>query len=152
MGYVTSYTLKVEQLTGETQTQTLTLNEAMEKVNTMKNVNKDEVLKLLQRVQAGDIALTAEDIIAQLREENSNARYCLDANGETQESGKWYESKADLQAFSARYPGWLFTLEGAGEESGDLWRCYFYEGKTQMAQAVITYEMFDKTKLSTQRF
>ena len=49
---------------------------------------------------------------------------------------------------SKLYPEHLFMLEGEGEESGDIWRKYFFNGKYQICNAIITFEPFDKTKLN----
>lgn len=67
----------------------------------------------------------ADDIIAELRQPDSGAEYCLDKDGSTQESGKWYEHESDLKKFSAAHAGVLFTLHGEGEENEDIWNKYF---------------------------
>lgn len=37
---------------------------------------------------------------------------------------KWYDHERDMRAFSGKYPKHLFTLDGEGEEQGDVWREY----------------------------
>jgi hypothetical protein len=63
------------------------------------------------------------------------------------EQCKWYESDEDMKKISKKYPLTIFVLEGEGEESGDLWKKYFLNGKMQEAKAKITYDEFDEKKL-----
>jgi len=70
-----------------------------------------------------------------------------DAYDDNGESLKWYDWKEDMKGFSKKYPETLFTLIGKGEESGDLWKAYFKDGKMQLVEAQITYEKFDLEKL-----
>jgi hypothetical protein len=60
---------------------------------------------------------------------------------------KWYEHENHLKAYSLKYPDTLFTLEGEGEESGDVWKKYFKNGKMFKAKAQITFEEFNEEKL-----
>lgn len=87
-------------------------------------------------------------IIGRLREENEEASYALDENGDAEESCKWYEHNEDLIEFSTRFPEHLFTLHGEGEEAGDLWRAYFKNGKSEECRAEITYRPFVLSALS----
>lgn len=87
------------------------------------------------------------DIIADLKAVCDNASYALCDDGSTSDQLKWYDHESDMIAFSRKYPDVLFTLYGAGEESGDIWRQYFLNGKSQIAKAIITYDPFDETKL-----
>jgi hypothetical protein len=59
---------------------------------------------------------------------------------------KWYEHDEDMLRISARWPGWLFTLQGLGED-GAQWRAYFLNGKTQLSEAHVTFDAFDESKL-----
>lgn len=60
---------------------------------------------------------------------------------------KWYSHHDDLIKLSEKYPLVLITLEGEGEESGDLWKAYYLAGKYQHTKAKITFESFSKNKL-----
>ena len=60
---------------------------------------------------------------------------------------KWYEWKDHLKDVSLQFPDQVITIEGEGEESGDIWKAYFKNGKSFKAQAVLTFEEFDESKL-----
>ena len=53
----------------------------------------------------------------------------------------------DMKELSLRHPEVVFTLDGQGEESGDVWRMYFKNGKFHKSEVTITYEAFDESKL-----
>jgi len=63
------------------------------------------------------------------------------------EPNKWYEWEEDMRKFSLKYPDVLFTLDGEGEENGDIWTAYFRNGKCQIERAVIQVMPFDPIKL-----
>lgn len=63
------------------------------------------------------------------------------------ESMKWYDWEKDMTALSKKYPDYLFELSGEGEESGDMWKCYFKNGKSQYCRARIEFDEFDENKL-----
>ena len=52
---------------------------------------------------------------------------------------KWYDSDEDMKRLSAEFPDYLFTLEGEGEESGDIWKANYYRGNACMCRAVLTF-------------
>lgn len=60
---------------------------------------------------------------------------------------KWYNHEDDMRRLSQEFPNHLLILSGEGEESGDIWRHYYLNGKVQKVKAVITYEQFDHSKL-----
>lgn len=60
---------------------------------------------------------------------------------------KWYEHEEDMKKVSKEYPETIFVLEGDGEESGDIWKKYFMNGKMQSCKAIMTFENFDESKL-----
>ena len=45
------------------------------------------------------------------------------------DSIKWYSIHDDMLKLSRQYPQHLFIVDGDGEESGDIWRCFFKNGK-----------------------
>lgn len=60
---------------------------------------------------------------------------------------KWYECEEDMKLLSSKFPTLLFTLDGHGEDSEDIWVAYFMDGREQFAKAQIVYEEFNKRKL-----
>lgn len=63
------------------------------------------------------------------------------------DSVKWYDHDANMREISKRYPALLFTLEGVGEEAGDMWCKYYQAGKCQHELARIEFGKFDPAKL-----
>lgn len=63
------------------------------------------------------------------------------------EQCKWYEWKEDMIKVSKRYPLTIFIIDGEGEESGDIWKAYFLNGKHQYTKAELVFEEFDEKKL-----
>lgn len=57
-----------------------------------------------------------------------------------EEPCKWYDHEKDMKALSVQFPAYAFFLSGEGEEAGDLWKKYFFQGKMQVAKAKITYD------------
>lgn len=92
-------------------------------------------------------AATPQAAILKLTHENEEAASVLAADGNSEESGKWYSHEEDLLAFSREHPHLLFTLNGWGEEPGDIWVKYFHNGKVQKEQASLTLAGFDPDKL-----
>ena len=90
----------------------------------------------------------AEPIIADLRASNEEAEYCLQPNGEAEERGKWYDNDQNIKEFSLKYPHYVFVITGEGEESGDIWKRYTQNGKSQHCEAVITFPPFDPSLLN----
>lgn len=64
------------------------------------------------------------------------------------ETVKWYSHEKDMRAHSINWPELMFTLEGEGEEAGDIWVEYYKNGKMQRCSAKITFDAFDDSKLS----
>jgi len=104
-------------------------------------------LKIKEHVKEEGKSIDLEYVMYQLRKEYEGANYALDADGETNQECKWYESTKDLKAFSKKYPTLLFELKGEGEESGDIWTEYFINGKSQRCKVIMTFEKFDENKL-----
>jgi hypothetical protein len=96
--------------------------------------------------------LSLNDVIARAitaaQRKDADFMYGVCSDGTPSESCKWYDHEKEMRAFSKQFPNVLFTLEGQGEEAGDLWQKYFLNGKMQTAKAVISFEMFDPAKLS----
>ena len=61
---------------------------------------------------------------------------------------KWYQHEDDMKRFSKLYPHILFELSGEGEESGDIWKKYFLNGKMQTCNVKMEFEPFDESKLA----
>ena len=143
MGYSTRFKLKVTKLSNDNKDQE-NLNKLKENILSINNV--EEALKQINEFQR-KLSLNDKDIIHILRSENTHARHALCVKGETNNNCSWYDAKEDIKCFSLRYPEWLFTLSGEGEESADIWSAYILNGKMQLEIAKWTLEPFDKNKL-----
>ena len=60
---------------------------------------------------------------------------------------KWYEHNGEMLELSEQFPETVFCLSGKGEESGDLWKSYYKNGKMQYCPARIVFDEFDESKL-----
>lgn len=147
MGYATAFTLTVTKPSNTAQ-KPVTLDSILEKLEQKKTVNKAEIKKDLLALKGAEAPEeTPDTIIESLRSTNPEAEYAIDENGDTAESCKWYSYEQEMREFSKSYPNWLFQLDGEGEESGDIWRKYFVNGKMQDANARTVYDDFDADKL-----
>lgn len=79
-------------------------------------------------------------VIESLRNENEEAAYALEEDGECSDSCKWYDHEHDLKEFSKTWPEFLFKLEGEGEDSGDVWKKYFKDGRVYIVQGKIVFD------------
>jgi hypothetical protein len=46
-----------------------------------------------------------------------------------EDSTKWYEYEDIMREYSMLHPELTFVLDGDGEQSGDIWRMWFKNGK-----------------------
>lgn len=149
MGYYTSFNLNVELQTPDEQRSVVTIESIKQELLSSKKIDKTKLLQQLEALEGnGVIVLEPEDIIRKFRDFSDGARYAINSDGDTQERTKWYDYQSDLVEFSKQFPEWLFTLKGEGEESGDIWKLYVLNGKSQKAEARIVFDEFDHNKLS----
>lgn len=146
MGYATSYSLELTQLDNEVQTVEKTIDGLIADVKNNK-LDQAKLIEQLNQVKNGYANVDEDYILTDLRKTYDEARYALTESGSTNNSSKWYEHKENLKEFSKKYPNWLFTLSGKGEESGDIWKAYFVNGKMQLAKARIVIDEFNPKEL-----
>lgn len=60
---------------------------------------------------------------------------------------KWYDHEKDMLKLSKEYPDIVFTLNGEGEEAGDIWVAYFKDGKMVRHTAVIKLPEYNPSDL-----
>lgn len=64
-----------------------------------------------------------------------------------EDSIKWYDCEKDMREVSVDFPNIVLTVSGEGEESGDIWRGYFKNGKGFISKAKLVFAGFDEAKL-----
>jgi len=143
MGYSTAFQLKITKLSEDNKDQEQ-LDKLKEDILSINNV--EEALKQINAFKS-KLSLTDKDIIHILRSENKNAKHALCDKGKTNNDCSWYDAKEEIKQFSIKYPEWLFTISGKGEESGDIWSAYILNGRMQFEVAKWTLEPFDENKL-----
>ena len=62
------------------------------------------------------------------------------------DSVKWYEHDEDMLELSRQFPNVTFTLEGDGEEQGDVWIKHYKDGKMKLRKAITTFPEADEVK------
>lgn len=65
-----------------------------------------------------------------------------------EDSTKWYDCEDDMKEYSKKYPTIVFVIDGEGEESGDIWKAYFKNGRMFKTKAELVFEEFSEDKLS----
>lgn len=73
--------------------------------------------------------------------------YCESGSEGFYSDAKWYDWQNHLKIVSKKFPEELIRIEGEGEESGDIWKAYFKNGKMQYTEAKLVFEEFDEAKL-----
>jgi hypothetical protein len=64
------------------------------------------------------------------------------------EQTKWYKHDEDMKTISRKYPKVLFVLHGVGDDYGDIWRAYYYDGECkERIEAEIVFKEFDLSKV-----
>ena len=97
---------------------------------------------------SGDIEPMIEYIEKHKEESFSyNMLYALEEFGGDGESCKWYKHDEDMINFSIKFPDTLFELHREGEESGDIEKVYYRNGKSQSCKARIVFEEYDERKM-----
>ena len=56
------------------------------------------------------------------------------------EAVSWYAHDEDITRLSSEHPYLLFALSGEGEESGDIWKSWYRNGKHVTVQARIVFD------------
>lgn len=81
---------------------------------------------------------------------------CFDADGKDDiihvYGSKWYEHEKELSNVSKHeLPTFIIEVMGYGEENGDVWRKFFFNGKVQRCETVIAFDPYDPEKLDDVR-
>jgi len=135
MGYYTTFNLSIQVLEDVINTKEQEILE-IQKSNLNQDI-KNHLVSLINE-KYGRQEITEQTVVAELNNFNP-------FNGDRY---KWYEFDEDMLRISKKFPHAVFTLDGDGEETGDVWRKYYCNGKVQDAKAKMVYEPFDFNKLS----
>lgn len=67
----------------------------------------------------------------------------------SEDSFKWYDYNDDMKKLSKKkkYKDMLFSVEGEGEDSGDIWKAYYKNGKSCHTHARIVFDDFKEEDL-----
>lgn len=67
-------------------------------------------------------------------------------NGGDHINAKWYQCEREMIELSKMFPELLFSIEAAGEESGDLWRAWARNGKYKRIEPTMVWPEVDFDK------
>lgn len=91
-----------------------------------------------------DFSNNSQEVINAIHE---IADYPIYGTGGKIQGAKWYDNEKDCLEVSKKFPDQVIVVQGEGEEAGDIWMAYYKNGKSFKAEAVITFELFDESKL-----
>lgn len=121
MGYYTNYKMKICDIYGDI-------------VFDMDDQNEiDDYLEYEEEYKDTDLTKVLKEIM-----ENKDDFYGL----LSEEPCKWYDHEKNLQELSKKHK-LVFMLSGYGEEQGDMWRKYFYDGKVKEIVPELRWPKFD---------
>lgn len=81
--------------------------------------------------------LKAKGILGYALDEYYDSAY--DCEFSSADTVKWYEYNEDMTDISIHFPDMVFCLEGWGEDSTDIWRAYYKNGKAEYCPAQIIF-------------
>lgn len=73
-------------------------------------------------------------------EEDDNEEGSCPFDWVSYDSMKWYDYEQDMLALSTQFPDMLFCLYGNGEDSDDIWREFFRNGKSCYQRIKMFYD------------
>lgn len=97
----------------------------------------------LTALTIGDKVANAQHDYLKVLAEIDPQEFSPEANSfkeEFKEPRKWYNYKNDMKELSLAFPTTYFLLYGVGEEPGDVWKAYFYNGTIQIVKALLIFE------------
>lgn len=88
-----------------------------------------------------DYTITTDNTTQELKDEMKKFGF-LDEWDEGLWGGdaKWYDWSDDIAKLSKKFPDVLFTIEGRGEDSTDIWGYYYKDGKSYIQAEVTIYD------------
>ena len=95
-----------------------------------------------------DISLDNSNVTQEEIEEEMKAMdLAVDSIKTQSDDMKWYDHEEDMRDFSKKFPDVLFILDGAGEESGDIWKKYFKNGLMQSLKPKLKFPPYNPARL-----
>jgi len=124
MGYYTNYTIQVLNKNGDNITDEMESERDFEDIVMWPNDYPPEI----------------DDIIIDFLQGDRFYGLLTDGNC------KWYDHEEVMKDLSIKYPGLIFMLKGVGEEQGDIWAKYFYNGKMKSVKPTLQWPYFSITE------
>lgn len=82
----------------------------------------------------------SDNVLEEIRKLPNLHPFSVEDNGEIEEPIKWYEYEKDLLEVSNKFQEEKIILYGEGEDSGDIWRAYFLNGKSERIEAKLVFD------------
>ena len=142
MGYSTRHMLSI---ISEPNNDNLTRTEDLKKLISS-STNFTKIKEMVEEINELEHYDLSEEVISYiiLHEEINYAIENLDEFGE---ETKWYSHENDMRKLSNKFRDVLFELEGEGEESGDMWKEYYKNGKMQRCNAEFVFPEYNELEL-----
>jgi hypothetical protein len=137
MGYYTSHKLSIINQPSEDYSQKI--EGLKEKVLLSKDFTEiRETIDEIKRLENYDL----EKEVTYYITEDTDFNYAISELDEFGQECKWYSHQEDMKKLSKKFKDALFELEGKGEESGDIWKEYYKNGKMQRCAAKMIFDEY----------